>query len=174
MLGCSAISFSAASGPQPLSFGPTSPVESPARSHIYYISHTTYATYIYRKTNTGRIDEDDDIDADGVDDSIDACKPPEMMSIIGTSSITLWVDYDGDGCHDLEDDDIDGDCEGTMSSLRPSGKPATLTAFLVKDGDLAPIQAAAQLCAGPFAVVLLLMAISLPVRLRHQVRQRRI
>lgn len=51
---------------------------------------------------------------------------------------------------------------------------ATLTAFLVKDGELGPIQAAAQLCAGPFAVVLIIMAISLPMRLRHQVRQRRI
>ena len=53
--------------------------------------------------------EDDDIDADGVHDSIDVCKPPERMSIIGTSSVTLWVDYDGDGCHDSEDDDMDGD-----------------------------------------------------------------
>lgn len=55
-----------------------------------------------------------------------------------------------------------------------AGVMATLTGFLVQSGQLGPIQAAAQMCAGPFAIVLLLMALSLPIRLRHQVRQRRI
>lgn len=51
---------------------------------------------------------------------------------------------------------------------------ATVTGFLVFHGTLDPIQAAAQLSAIPFSVVLILMAFSLPIRLRHQVRQRRI
>ena len=55
-----------------------------------------------------------------------------------------------------------------------AGVMATLTGFLVKDSDLGPIQAAAQLCAGPFAIILLAMAITLPMRLKSQVRQRRI
>lgn len=69
----------------------------------------------------------------------------------------------------------EGDLEPSMSlKLLWAAVMATLTAFLVKDGDLAPVQAAAQLCAGPFAVVMVLMALTLPIRLRHQVRQRRI
>lgn len=69
----------------------------------------------------------------------------------------------------------EGDLDPSMGiKLLWAGVMATLTAFLVKDGELGPIQAAAQACAGPFAVVMLLMAFSLPVRLRNQVRQRRI
>jgi len=69
----------------------------------------------------------------------------------------------------------EGDLEPKLSlKLLWAVVMASLTAFLVKDGNLEPIKAAAQLCAGPFAIVMILMAISLPVRLRHQVRQRRI
>lgn len=51
---------------------------------------------------------------------------------------------------------------------------AVLTSLLLHGGSLDPIRASAQLSAGPFAVVLVLMAFSLPWRLRHQVRKRRI
>lgn len=51
---------------------------------------------------------------------------------------------------------------------------ATVTAFLVFHGELGPIQAVAQLSAIPFSLILILMAISLPIRLKHQVRQRRL
>lgn len=50
----------------------------------------------------------------------------------------------------------------------------TLLLVGVGGNALGPIQAAAQLCAGPFAVVLVLMAVSLPIRLGRQVRPKRI
>jgi glycine betaine transporter len=69
----------------------------------------------------------------------------------------------------------EGDIDPKMSlKLLWAGVMAVLTGFLVKDGNLEPIKAAAQLCAGPFAIVMVLMAISLPMRLKHQVRQRRL
>lgn len=69
----------------------------------------------------------------------------------------------------------EGDLDPKMGlKLLWAGVMATLTGFLVKDSDLGPIQAAAQLCAGPFAIILLAMAITLPMRLKSQVRQRRI
>lgn len=99
-----------------------------------------------------------------------------LTSIVSICLIfTFLVTSADSACFVLAMMTSEGDLDPKMSlKLLWAAVMATLTAFLVKDGDLAPIQAAAQLCAGPFAIVLLLMAISLPVRLRHQVRQRRI
>ena len=105
------------------------------------------------------------------------CMPfPQLTSIVSICLIfTFLVTSADSACFVLAMMTSEGDLDPKMSlKLLWAAVMATLTAFLVKDGDLAPIQAAAQLCAGPFAIVLLLMAISLPVRLRHQVRQRRI
>ena len=105
------------------------------------------------------------------------CMPfTQLTSIVSICLIfTFLVTSADSACFVLAMMTSEGDLDPKMSlKLLWAAVMATLTAFLVKDGDLAPIQAAAQLCAGPFAVVLLLMAISLPVRLRHQVRQRRI
>lgn len=99
-----------------------------------------------------------------------------LTSIVSICLIfTFLVTSADSACFVLAMMTSEGDLDPKMSlKLLWAAVMATLTGFLVKDGDLAPIQAAAQLCAGPFAVVLVLMAISLPVRLRHQVRQRRI
>lgn len=105
------------------------------------------------------------------------CMPfTQLTSIVSICLIfTFLVTSADSACFVLAMMTSEGDLDPKMSlKLLWAAVMATLTAFLVKDGDLAPIQAAAQLCAGPFAIVLLLMAISLPVRLRHQVRQRRI
>ncbi len=51
---------------------------------------------------------------------------------------------------------------------------AVLTAFLVFHGRLGPIQATAQMSAIPFSLVIILMGLSLPSRLRRQVKQRRL
>ena len=105
------------------------------------------------------------------------CMPfTQLTSIVSICLIfTFLVTSADSACFVLAMMTSEGDLDPKMSlKLLWAAVMATLTGFLVKDGDLAPIQAAAQLCAGPFAVVLLLMAVSLPVRLRHQVRQRRI
>lgn len=44
---------------------------------------------------------------------------------------------------------------------------AVITAFLVRKGQLDPIQAVAQISAIPFSVILILMAVFLPVKLAH-------
>jgi glycine betaine transporter len=99
-----------------------------------------------------------------------------LTSIVSICLIfTFLVTSADSACFVLAMMTSEGDLDPKMSlKLLWAAVMATLTAFLVKDGDLAPIQAAAQLCAGPFAIVLVMMAISLPVRLRHQVKQRRI
>lgn len=51
---------------------------------------------------------------------------------------------------------------------------AGLTSFLVVHNNIAPIQAVAQMSAIPFSLVLILMAIGLPIRLRRQIEQRRL
>ncbi len=51
---------------------------------------------------------------------------------------------------------------------------AAVTGILVKSGNLDPIQAAALSSAFPFAVILVLMAFAVPIRLAHQVRKRRL
>lgn len=105
------------------------------------------------------------------------CLPlTKLTSVVSICLIfTFLVTSADSACFVLAMMTSEGDLDPKMSlKLLWAAVMATLTAFLVKDGDLAPIQAAAQLCAGPFAIVLLMMAISLPVRLRHQVRQRRI
>jgi len=51
---------------------------------------------------------------------------------------------------------------------------ATITAFLVRHGNLDPIQAVAQMSAVPFSLVLILMALALPVKLSHYVQTRRL
>jgi glycine betaine transporter len=100
----------------------------------------------------------------------------QLTSIVSICLIfTFLVTSADSACFVLAMMTSEGDLDPKMSlKLLWAGVMAALTAFLVKDGDLGPIQAAAQLCAGPFAIVLVLMAISLPVRLKHQVRQRRI
>ncbi|MCA9780937.1 MAG: BCCT family transporter [Candidatus Eremiobacteraeota bacterium] len=105
------------------------------------------------------------------------CLPfTQLTSIVSICLIfTFLVTSADSACFVLAMMTSEGDLDPKMSlKLLWAAVMATLTGFLVKDGDLGPIQAAAQLCAGPFALVLLLMAVSLPVRLRHQVRQRRI
>ena len=105
------------------------------------------------------------------------CLPfTQLTSVVSICLIfTFLVTSADSACFVLAMMTSEGDLDPKMSlKLLWAAVMATLTGFLVKDGDLGPIQAAAQLCAGPFAIVLLLMAVSLPVRLRHQVRQRRI
>jgi glycine betaine transporter len=51
---------------------------------------------------------------------------------------------------------------------------AVITAFLVREGRLDPIQAAAQISAVPFSLILILMAVFLPVKLAHHVEARRL
>ncbi len=51
---------------------------------------------------------------------------------------------------------------------------ATVTGLLVQHGNLGPIQAVAQMSAIPFSFILILMAFSLPLRLRHQVKKLRL
>ena len=51
---------------------------------------------------------------------------------------------------------------------------AGVTALLVREGKIGPIQAVAQMSAIPFSFVLLMMSASLPSRLRRLVKQKRI
>lgn len=106
----------------------------------------------------------------------------DQMPLSGVTSIvsillifTFLVTSADSACFVLAMMTSEGDLDPKMSlKLLWAAVMATLTAFLLHGGKLGPIQAAAQLCAGPFAIVLLLMALSLPLRLRRQVKQRRI
>lgn len=51
---------------------------------------------------------------------------------------------------------------------------AGITALLVREGKIGPIQAVAQMSAIPFSLVLVMMSASLPSRLRRLVRQKRV
>ncbi len=51
---------------------------------------------------------------------------------------------------------------------------AAVTGLLVQHGNLDPIQAVAQMSAIPFSFILILMAVSLPLRLQAQVKKRRL
>lgn len=101
---------------------------------------------------------------------------PTVTKVISIVLIfTFLVTSADSACFVLAMMTSEGDLDPKMSlKLLWAAVMATLTAFLVKDGNLAPIRAAAQMCAGPFAIVLVVMAFSLPMRLKLQVRQRRI
>lgn len=70
----------------------------------------------------------------------------------------------------------------SRGNLNPSSRLKTLwglvmalvTALLIRQGNLGPIQAVAQMSAIPFSFVLILMAVALPIKLSHQVEKRRI